>query len=287
MTRLLGRLIGAAALLVFLLPPNAALALENKPPLIMVVMDPLAAPLSCPCVKGYAQRDYEKLARFLEAKLRRPVQVHFSESLPAALAKKTEGKADLVIGKDSVVRAEARGAGLSLVGLADLTDKEGLPTQTGLVVVAAGDPALTINDLGGHRVIFGPGECEEKHGAALRLFKELGVATPEKPETCASCTDGATKVIELHKSGMRVATVISSYAKPLLEGCGTIKKGDLRVVGETDPVPFVRAFVHEKLPMAERDAIQAALFEVARSADLCNALETKRGFVKPDGLKKK
>jgi hypothetical protein len=32
-------------------------------PLTMIVMDPLAAPLACPCVKGYAQRDYEKLAR--------------------------------------------------------------------------------------------------------------------------------------------------------------------------------------------------------------------------------
>lgn len=27
--------------------------------LSLVVMDPLAAPLSCPCVEGYAQRKYE------------------------------------------------------------------------------------------------------------------------------------------------------------------------------------------------------------------------------------
>ena len=25
----------------------------------LIVMDPLAAPLSCPCVEGYAQRKYE------------------------------------------------------------------------------------------------------------------------------------------------------------------------------------------------------------------------------------
>jgi outer membrane protein assembly factor BamB len=30
----------------------------------LIVMDPLAAPLSCPCVKGYAQRDYQKLADY-------------------------------------------------------------------------------------------------------------------------------------------------------------------------------------------------------------------------------
>ena len=32
----------------------------------MVVMDPLALPLSCPCVKGYAQRNYDKLGEKLE-----------------------------------------------------------------------------------------------------------------------------------------------------------------------------------------------------------------------------
>src|SRR5438067_11348278 len=76
--------------------------------LVMVVMDPLAAPLSCPCVQGYAQRDYEKLAKHLEAKLGRPVKVHFAESLTAALEQKTEGKADLIIGKFSVVADEGK-----------------------------------------------------------------------------------------------------------------------------------------------------------------------------------
>src|SRR5688500_162229 len=32
----------------------------------MVVMDPLALPLSCPCVAGYAQRKYEVLGEYLE-----------------------------------------------------------------------------------------------------------------------------------------------------------------------------------------------------------------------------
>src|SRR5438094_8614155 len=76
---------------------------DMKTSLTMIVMDPLALPLSCPCVKGYAQRDYEKLAQFMEQKLGQPVTVAFSESLPAALKKKTDGKADIVIGKHSVV----------------------------------------------------------------------------------------------------------------------------------------------------------------------------------------
>src|SRR5437764_3578476 len=79
-----------------------------KPPLTVVVMDPLALPLSCPCVAGYAQRDYDKLGKSLEGQLGRPVTVEFAETLTGALEKKTQGKADLVIGKYSVVRAGAK-----------------------------------------------------------------------------------------------------------------------------------------------------------------------------------
>ena len=52
-------------------------------PFTLVVMDPLAKPLSCPCVKGYAQRDYEKLSQKLQTLLDRPVKIVFNESLTA------------------------------------------------------------------------------------------------------------------------------------------------------------------------------------------------------------
>src|SRR5947209_8768828 len=32
---------------------------------VLIVMDPMALELSCPCVKGYAQRNYNKLGAFL------------------------------------------------------------------------------------------------------------------------------------------------------------------------------------------------------------------------------
>src|SRR5436190_1024244 len=75
--------------------------------LTLVVTDPLAAELACSCVKGYAQRDYEQLGKYLASKIGRPVDVHFAESIAGALVKKTKGKVDLIIGKDSVVKATA------------------------------------------------------------------------------------------------------------------------------------------------------------------------------------
>jgi ABC-type phosphate/phosphonate transport system substrate-binding protein len=260
-------------------------AAANANVFTVIVMDPLAAPLSCPCVKGYAQRDYDKLGKFLETKLGRPVAVHYSETLTGALTKKSNGKADLIIGKDSVVRADADTNKVAVTQLAALTGKDGKTTQTGLICVAALDKALTASDLKDYSIYFGTADAEEKHGAAVKLFKELGVKLPEKLETCVACTDGATKVIELAKNGQKVATVISSYAQPLLEGCGTIKKGDLRVVGETAPVPFISAFATGSVSPGERDTLKTALLAIGANKDLCAALETKAGFVEPPAKK--
>lgn len=250
--------------------------------LTVIVMDPLALPLSCPCVKGYAQRDYDQLGKFLEGRLHQPVRVVFSETVREALAKKTEGKADLIIGKESVVRRQSKMAGIGVVHLAALTGLDGKTTQTGLCVVPSKDPALSIADLKGYKIILGAEDCDEKHLAAQNLIVEMGLPKIKKPETCSACSDGATRILALFNEGTKSATVISSYAKPLLEGCGTIKKGELRVIGETEPVPFVAAFVNDKLPQSTRDAIQAALFDVGHHPKLCKSLETKLGFVMPE-----
>jgi ABC-type phosphate/phosphonate transport system substrate-binding protein len=255
---------------------------SSSDPLTIVVMDPLALPLSCPCVKGYAQRDYDQLGKLIAARLNRPVNVAYCDNLGVALEKKTGGKADLVIGKDSVVRKQAVRAGLALSHVAALTGLDGKTTQTGLFVVPAKDTALSIADLKGYRIIWGAEDCDEKHLAAQNLIVQSGLPRLHKAETCSACSDGATKILDLYKDGTKSATIISSYAKPLLEGCGTVKKGDLRIIGETDPVPFVAAFINTRLALSTREAIVSSLAEVGRDKNLCKALETRSGFVQTD-----
>ena len=85
-------------------------------------------------------------------------------------------------------------------------------------------------------------------------------------------------ILELGEN-VRGAAVISSYAAPLLEGCGTIQKGDLRVVGTTLPVPFVVAFTADNLPPKDRAAITDALLKIVGHPPLLIALETQKGFV--------
>lgn len=267
------------ALLAGLASASLLPAAEPAEPFVLVVMDPLSKELACDCVQGYAQRDYEKLAKFLEAELGRSVQLEYGESLAVTMQKKTNQRADLVIGKESVIRHEAKKLNLEMKPTASLTGKDGKTTMTGLIVVAQADPAITAADLNEHRILFGFADADEKYSAAIELFKALGVTPPEKPETCASCSVGATKLLELAKAGEKSAAVISSYAQPLLEGCGTIEKGDLRVVGETEAVPFVVAFVNDANPTAEQAKVQAALLKVGQNPELCKAIESKKGFV--------
>src|SRR5690606_7068425 len=104
----------------------------SESPLVMVVMDPLAEPLSCPCVEGYAQRKYENLAAYLTSQLGREVKVCYGESLKGALEKGKVKSADIIIGKDSVVRGHAKTLKLKVEPLASLTGKDGKTTMTGL-----------------------------------------------------------------------------------------------------------------------------------------------------------
>lgn len=247
-------------------------------PLALVVMDPLAAPLSCPCVKGYAQRKYEVLGAHLESSLDRKVEVVHAQSLAEAL-RKTQGRADIVIGKRSVVQSDLADAKINATPMYRLTDQQGKTTQHGLIVVNADDPAQRVDDLKGYTIIFGPSEAEEKSAAVLALLDKANVQIEDSNQKVnQACSDGACEVIDLGPDS-KTAAVISSYAKPLLEGCGTIKKGALRVVARTAPVPFVTLFVNESLSDSQAKILYEAVQAVSVKPDVLDALESLIGFV--------
>ncbi len=244
----------------------------------MIVMDPLSAPLACDCVKGYANRQYQRLSEYLEEALRTEVRIFWSESLDDALKTKTSGRADLVIGKDSVVRHQAHVLKRSLKPIASLSDLEGKTTQRGLFVVRTKNAAASVIDLEGAEVFFGPEDCDEKWKAPRALLVDLGIKASNKSSVQPSCSVAAKKLVDF-SDDTNVAAVISSYATPLLEGCGTIQKGDLRIIGETNEIPFITAFVDETLPESTRDQLRNALLAV-KGPDLLKALESTQGFQK-------
>jgi ABC-type phosphate/phosphonate transport system substrate-binding protein len=245
--------------------------------LTMVVMDPMSAPLACACVQGYAQRKYEFLGKFLEQQLGTKVKVHWAGALSSAL-EESMGKADIVIGKRSVVEADSDETQIPLSPIAELTGKDGKTTQWGLVVVRKDNAAKKLEDLAGYQILFGKKEADEKYAAPKKLFADKKVAIAEKEECIGACSEAVTNLMDM-EPGTKAAAVISSYAKPLLEGCGTIKKGDVRVVGETEKVPFITAFVNSTLPGDLREKITASLLSVKQEPALLLSLETRDGFV--------
>ena len=160
--------------------------------------------------------------------------------------------------------------------IAMLTGKDGRVTQTGLFVVRQADPARSIQDLSGYRVLFGPDDSDEKRAAALASFEAFNLPVPAEVAESPGCSTAALAVAEEEAD----AAVISGYAMPLLEGCGTIDPGSLRIVGRTDPVPFVGVFATRRVgPEAERK-LSSLLLEVRRQPALLALLESRDGFLR-------
>jgi ABC-type phosphate/phosphonate transport system substrate-binding protein len=243
----------------------------------IVVMDPMSLPLACDCVQGYAQRRYEKLADYLNEKLRTTTRVVWAESLETASAELTRSQVTIVIGKDSVVRADATKAKSTMIPIAQLTDTKGSVMQYGLFVVRNADKAASLLDIENYRVLWGPDDCDEKSKAPRAKLKELEIEATDGG-VCNSCSIAAKKLMA-ETPGTKTVAVISSYAEPLLAGCGSIKKGDLRVVGQSDEVPFVSAFVSESTSADERAKITVALLEMNKSEEMLKSLETRDGFL--------
>jgi outer membrane protein assembly factor BamB/ABC-type phosphate/phosphonate transport system substrate-binding protein len=244
-------------------------------PLRIVVMDPLCKQLACDCVEGYAQRDYAALALFLEERLGRPVGLSYGANLRDIL-QFNPGKIDLIIGKSSVVLYDAAEAAQSIRPIARLTNRNGTTNTFGLFVVRRDDTATKIIHLENRKILFGPRYDRENHEAALLALAEHEVRLPRKAETASSSGSAALAVVE----GEADATVVSSYELPLLEGCGTLDPGALRVIGQTEPVPFVTVFATTKVDGEAERAVVTALLAVKTRPPLLKALESKAGFVK-------
>ncbi|MBM3853779.1 MAG: hypothetical protein FJ399_11585 [Verrucomicrobia bacterium] len=258
-----------AALLSLVVPPAPA---AESPPLNLIVMDPLALPLSCTCIAGLGQRRYDLLAQHLQPFIGRSIKVTFDESLALATSR-TGGRADVIVGKDAVVRSDAGNARLAVRPLAALTDEEGATQLRGVFLVRRTSPAKTIADLVGRTISLGPVEEEEAHGAVERTLKRLN--TTAQLKTARSLDDAALAM----NDGEADAAVVSDFLPRLLEGCGKLERGSVRMIGETDPVPFIRVFATATVAPDLEEKIARGLAAVAGKPELLAALESKAGFV--------
>ena len=251
---------------------------KGKPESVaLVVMDPLAKELACACVKGYAQRDYRKLAARLEKALNQRVVIEFSDDLAETVGGFGPNREVIVIGDQSLVAAGEQKTRLKCQPVCALTALDGGTRIEGLFIARGDDSARELKEVGGRTVLWGVAAADEKQAAAREALRLAGIAPAVKLEQRASASEAALEVLDSRLSPPPVA-VIPAYALPLLEGCGSVQPGSLRVIGRTRPVPFIAVFFSETIPAPKRELLLKTLVNIKQDAKLLKELESRDGF---------
>ena len=280
-TRILFRFTASVVLLVAVHPDalhaqSTETAARPARTLHVVVMDPMAAPLSCACVAGQGQRDYDAWSQDLSRKTGWEVMLTFDESLKLA-QRRTGLAADLIIGKHSVVRFDADNMQQQIRLVSRLSDPNGATTLSGVVLVRENDPARSLADLKGRSLTLGPIEDADCHAAARQLLREHNLTNSVSISAAGSLDECAYRLLD----GETDAAVLPEFMPRFLEACGKMEPNALRVIGRTKPVPFVSLFATDRVNEQTENRIVATLAHVAENPELLQALESQRGFVAP------
>ena len=251
---------------------------KEPEPAVLVVLDPLAKELACACVKGFGQRDYRKLAAKLETTLKQPVSIEFSDDLEETLGIVGAGREVVVVGERSLVEHGAARAKLQCHPVAELTGLDGATTVNAVFVAQARDSAKALKDLAGRKVLIGLPAADAQHAAALAALHSAKLDPAAASESREAGNKVALDVLDSTTSPPPVA-VIPSYALRLLEGCGSITPGDLRIIGTTKAAPFITAFVSDNFAADKERKVVELLLGLKRDAKLLKAMESRDGFV--------
>ena len=260
--------------------PATTIRADESRAINIIVLDPLALPLSCTCVEGTGQRRYDILADYLTEKLGRPVKVTFEESVGLAI-QRTRAYPHLIVGKRSIVSFDADKQGIAIRPVADLTGKNGTTTLQGIFLVDKDDPSQKLADLKGKRIALGPKDQADTHRAAKEDLASAGILEAVTLIVFGSIDAAAIALTD----GDVDAAVISDFMPVLLEGCGKIEPGTTRILARTQPVPFITIFATDIVSSELEQSITNALKTVSHDKKLLHLLESKSGFVDPAPLK--
>ncbi len=246
-------------------------------PVLLVVLDPLAKELACACVKGYGQRDYRKLSAQLQKAIKEPISIEFSDDLAESMKGVSPEREVIIIGDQSLVAHSAKKAGLKCHPVCALSDLEGNTTLPGLFIARADDSVTQLKDLGGRSVYFGVLDFDDKYAAGMTALRAAGIEPAAKMEKRGGYSEAALDVLDSPLSPPPVA-VIPGYALPLLTGCGSVKPGTLKMIGKSEPVPFITVFIGDTMPAEKEQKLLKTLLGLKSDAKMLKLMESRDGF---------
>jgi outer membrane protein assembly factor BamB len=270
--------IGVVCLILVGVGSLGAVAAEKRPdPVRMVVLDPLAKELACACVQGHGQRDYRKLAARLEKAVQKRLAIEFSDDLVETLSGVGPDSEIIVVGDRALVTGADVRTPVNFRPVCELTDREGRSSARGLFVVRRDDPARSLADLGGRTIFLAPKKEDARYAAARATLSAANLRPSVSWEDRPEGNEAALDVMDSEASPLPVA-LIPDYALPLLEGCGTLRKGELRVVGQTGESPFITVFLSSGLVGESAQRIVRSLVDLRSDSKLLRLMESRDGF---------
>jgi outer membrane protein assembly factor BamB/ABC-type phosphate/phosphonate transport system substrate-binding protein len=214
----------------------------------------------------------------LEKALKQKVKIEFSDDLADSLAGGSPKQELIVIGDQSLVAAGANKAGMKCHAICALTDLDGNNTMSASVVARSGDPVKELKQISGRNVLFGVPVADAKYAACLAMLRAAALERPIVPEQRGSYSEAALDMLDSQSSPPPLA-VIPSYALRMLEGCGSVQPGSLKVIAKTDPVPFITVFLSDSAPADKEKQVVDALFAMKGDSKLLKAMESRDGFI--------
>lgn len=245
---------------------------HSESTLHMVVMDPMSLPLSCACVDGVGQRRYELLSQQIQDAVEMKVNLVYEESLQLAIRRGLP-RIDVVIGKRSVVLADANATKLKFREVAGLSNRRGKTDLRGVVLVRKNDRLNGVHQLAGKKVAIASPEHAECHAMAKDLLRSQNIDAELVP--CGSIEAAVYAFADREVD----AVVVTDYMPPLLEACGKLDQNASETIATTKPCPGVEVFLSTDLDAAFQDQLTDAIMAAGNLPAVKDALESRDGFV--------
>lgn len=241
----------------------------------LAVNDIYCMQTACSCVHYVAARTYPETLQRLKEEYGIELKFDYYEEPYHLTDAILSGKYDGAVCKPWQALVPGGKSGADLQRVVDILDPDNNRWLAGIVVVLAGSPFQTLDDLNGKRIVIGDSDAYEKHHAAKRLFQARGLKFGLTNET-ASCIENLGDLLD----GEVDAAVVSDYALTADCAVDLVDPSEFRTLGRTENIPLTSVMLDaNKISSADRKRVKAALLAVCAGGAPESLLS--RGFVEP------